>query len=64
MDLTPENKTEIDAMTHYQLLSGWRFSKSGDLWFQGETGKYWRERMAKLRARDPGQAVADSKLIG
>jgi len=64
MDLTPENKQHIDAMNHRDLLRGWRFAASGNPWFQDETGKYWGERMAELRDKDPGQAVQDSKDIG
>jgi len=64
MDLTPINKAIIDAKDHYQLLQGWRYASVGDPWFQGETGKYWGERMAKLRDENPGKAVANSKAIG
>lgn len=64
MNLTPENKAHIDSLSHYQLLSRWRFTPAGDPWFQGETGKYWGERMAALKAANPAQAVADSKAIG
>ncbi len=64
MDLTPENKAHIDSMSHAGLLSKWRFAPIGDPWFQGETGKYWGERMAKLRDENPGQAVQNSKNIG
>jgi len=64
MDLTPENKAHIDALTHYQLLSHCRFPPAGDPWFQGETGTYWEEIMAKKRDENPGQAVSDSKSLG
>ncbi len=64
MNLTPQNKAKIDAMTHNALLRHWRFGGVGDPWFQGETGKYWGKRMAQLKAEDPAQAVADSKSIG
>ncbi len=64
MDLTPERKATIDSMSHRALLSRWRNAPVGDTWFQGETGKYWSKRMAKLRGKDPGGAVADSKSIG
>ena len=63
MDLTPENKARIDNMSHYDLLSRWRFAPMGDPWFQGETGKYWGERMAEKRDENPGQAVANSKAL-
>ena len=64
MDLTDENKKYIDEQTHYSLLWRIRFAPSGDPWFQGETGKYWMRRRAELRAKDPAQAVADSKNMG
>lgn len=63
MNLTPELKAEIDAKSHYELLSRWRYAPSGDPMFQGESGKYWGERMAEKKAEDPGQAVADSKTL-
>lgn len=63
MELTPENKAHIDAMSYEQLLRNWRFAPSGDVWFRGETGKYWGERMKELREKcaDP---VAVSKRLG
>lgn len=64
MDLTSENKKHIDSLSHEQLLRQWRFAPIGDVWFQGETGKYWGERMKKLSEADPAGAVADSKRIG
>ena len=63
MDLTPELKAEIDAQSHYELLSRWRFAPSGDPMFQGESGEYWGKRMAEKKAENPGQAVADSKAL-
>jgi len=64
MDLTPENKAYIDSLAHYQLLSEWRFAPAGDPWLEGETGKYWGERLAEMRARDNTQAVHDSRHWG
>lgn len=64
MDLTPERKKQIDAMSHYQLLETWRFSPTGNPWMQGETGEYWGKRMAELRDADPSAAVRNSKDIG
>lgn len=64
MDLTEENKATIDAKSHYELLERWRFAPSGDEWFQGATGQYWKERMALMRDKDPGGAVANSKALG
>jgi len=66
MDLTPENKAHIDAMSQRDLLERWRFAPVGDPWFQGATGKYWGERMSELRQQPGGQArhTAASKAIG
>lgn len=66
MDLTPENKTHIDAMSYQSLLSQWRNAPVGNPWFQGETGKYWGDRMAELRSEPGGddRHVAASKAIG
>ena len=63
MDLTPENKSHIDNMTYRGLLDQWRFAPSGDPWFQGETGQYWSERMAKMRSEGADHVCA-SKAIG
>lgn len=64
MDLTFENKQYIDSLSHYDLLRRWRFAPVGDTMFQGETGEYWGKRMAELKAKDPTQAVRDSKDLG
>ena len=53
MDLTPENKQYIDGLSHYDLLSHWRFAPVGNKWFQGETGEYWQKRMIELKEKDP-----------
>ena len=64
MELTEENKKYIDNLSYEGLLSSWRFAPAGDPWFQGDTGKYWGERMAELKAKDPSGAVAASKNLG
>lgn len=66
MDLTPENKTHIDGLCYEDLLRRWRFAPSGDPWFQGDTGKYWGERMKELRSAEGGNGrhVGASKRIG
>jgi len=64
MELTKIRKNYIDSLSHYHLLSKWRFAPNGDEWMQGETGKYWGERMAKLRDEDHAQAVRNSKEMG
>jgi hypothetical protein len=66
MDLTPENKKIIDNMSYYSLLAQWRNAPSGTPWFQGETGRYWGERMDELRSQPGGndRHVSASKSIG
>lgn len=66
MDLTDDVKARIDSMTYVQLLGKWRCAPIGDPMFQGESGKYFEERMSKLRSEDGGDArhVAASKAIG
>lgn len=63
MELTPENKAQIDEMSYSQLLSHWRFAPIGDPWFQGETGKYWSERMHELREKGADH-ISASKSLG
>jgi len=66
MDLTSENKEHIDNMSYESLLSQWRNSPDGNPWFQGETGRYWGERMNELRPKSGGDSehVRASKSIG
>ena len=64
MDLTAEVKELIDNKSYTELLAGWRFTPAGDPMFQGESGKYWGERMAELRDKDPAGHVRASKTIG
>jgi len=66
MDLTPECKAEIDAMSYEQLLFRWRFYPAGYPWFQGESGDYWGKRMAELRNQPDGDIkhTTASKHIG
>lgn len=51
MKLTPENKKHIDSLDYKSLLYGWRNTPIGDIWFEGETGKYWGERMKELKEK-------------
>lgn len=62
MELTPENKDYIDRLSYMELLKRWRFDKIPDPWFEGETGKYWSQRLAELRSSV--DYVAISKRIG
>ena len=63
MKLTPENKAHIDGLSYRDLLEEWRFAPVGDPWFTDETGDYWSERMAELRAQRADH-VGASKSIG
>jgi len=49
MNLTEENKKEIDSLTYNELLMRWNQSTPRNIWFRGETGKYFRERMEELK---------------
>jgi hypothetical protein len=63
MKLTEERRAHIDSLTYIQLLRKWRFSPSGDEWFQGETGRYWATRMKELVAEGVNHTQA-SKIVG
>ena len=72
--ISPATKEWIDKATYVQLLEKWRFARTGDPYFQDETGDYFSEvmdrRKAELIASDPtprpiGDAASDaSKLVG
>jgi len=64
MKLTPELKADIDAQDYETLLRKWRFAQVGDQMFQGESGEYYAEAMAKKKAEDPEGAVRASKRVG
>lgn len=50
MDLTEATKKHIDRLSYKGLLKEWRFSPLGNPWMQGETGKYWSDRMKELQS--------------
>ena len=62
--MTEEQKKWIDDADYETLLRQWRFGKTGDPLFQGETGEYYKKVMAEKRDADPVGAVAASKSIG
>ena len=64
MALDSDTKARIDAMDVEELLMDQRFAPIGDPRFQGDEGAYRGERLAKLRAENPGAYVAASKSIG
>ena len=63
-NLTPEKKTELDALTIRELLSVQRFAPIGDPRFMGAEGKYRMRRLSELRAKNPEEYVLASKSIG
>lgn len=64
MDLTPQTRMYIDDLSYIELLDRWRFAPAGDRWFQGETGIYWKKRIAEMRAQEPDGGVGASKRLG
>ena len=62
--MTPEQKEWIDESSYESLLERWRNAPVGDEMFIGETGKYYKEVMARKRDSDPDDAVRASKAIG
>lgn len=60
-----EMKNWIDSATYEQLLSKWRNAAIGSVWFQGEMGDYYSEKMAEKRANvGNAEHVRTSKNIG
>jgi hypothetical protein len=64
MELTKENKDYIDSLNIEQLLYKWRFAPIGVPWFQGDTGKYWSDKMFNLRNQSNNDYVNALKSIG
>lgn len=62
MDLTEDTKRYIDSLSYIQLLRKWRFSPSGDKWFQGATGEYWGRRMLELKAKGVDHVKASKQV--
>lgn len=63
--ISDADKAKIDAMSYYDLLKGWRFAPVGDPLFQGETGDYYAQVMAKKRVEvGPDAHTGISKEIG
>ena len=58
--MTPEQKEQIDKMTHAEMAYKWRFGAIGNPLFQGETGEYFSQRMKELGGMTP----QISKAIG
>ena len=63
--IDPKLKSWIDNVSYEALFRRWRFGHDGDPVFQGETGKYYAEVMAKKREEvGPVEHTRISKLIG
>ena len=58
--MTPEQKKQIDAMSHYELCRKWRFAKVGDPLLQGEAGEYF----SKVLKEKGGFTPEISKELG
>jgi len=65
MALDVEMKRWIDEASYEALLTKWRFAVAGDLFFQGEMGKYYSVMLGKKR-EEVGNSihVTTSKKIG
>ena len=63
--MTNKQKKWIDSASYQQLLRRWRFAPVGDPLFQGDTGKYFSDKLATRKA-EVGQSehVGASKAIG
>ncbi len=60
-----EMKQWIDEQPYVELLRKWRFSTTGDPFFQGEMGDYYKGVMFRKRDALPrSEQVAASKAIG
>lgn len=58
-------KNQIDNMDYESMLRLWRNAPSGYYMFQGDTGDYFSDTMAKKRDDLPnGEAVSISKNVG
>lgn len=63
--MTKEQKSWIDNANYESLLSKWRFSPSGDPFFQRDTGDYYAKVMEEKRdALSQEEQVQISKKIG
>ena len=62
--MTDDQKQWIDDADYQTLLTRWRFGKVGMEIFQGDTGQYYKEVLARKRDADPEGAVRASKNIG
>ena len=60
-----EMKQWIDNASYRELLSRWRFARSGNPFFQGEVGDYYAKVMRRKRAEvGDTEHTRASKAIG
>jgi len=65
MMFTKEEKSWIDNASIYALLYKWRFSPSGDMYFQNkERADYHLKVMNEKRDKDNAAYVSASKSMG
>ena len=63
--INKDQKKWIDSASYEDLLRRWRNAPVGDTIFQGETGKYYSDVMAKKRSKvGHNESVRASKNIG
>lgn len=58
--MTEEQKAKIDAMSHAEMASLWRFAPSGHPLLSGEAGEYFSKAFKEKGGMTPGI----SKAIG
>lgn len=53
MKLTRKRKLFIDALNYSRLLNQLKYAPARDPWLEGETGRYWYNKMKQYRNRTP-----------
>lgn len=51
--MTPEQKTKIDEMSHYEICNLWRFAPTGHPLMQDDAGQYLAQRLKELGGFTP-----------
>lgn len=64
MELTAEQKTEIDNMPIESMLSKWRFAKPGTFQNGDPWTEYFQQVLFKKRDADPEAWTRASKSVG
>lgn len=60
LEMTEEQKAQIDAMSQVELCRLWRHAESGHPLLQGDAGAYFKQRLDAAGGFTP----AISKLVG